>query len=179
MEKRFKNIREYWKPKIYEGDMGWDWADAHNHCWRCGKKTSHLEKCHIIAEQFGGKKTPDNLVILCNSCHKEAPDFNQTDKMWNWIKNTSTTFYAEFLSKRVKKEYEDMTGENLFDKFKSLIDNKFTETDILNVVKKHMHKIGFHGGNVSYSTYACLLENVIEELEQKNKIALDINEYNQ
>ena len=57
--------------------------------------------------------------------------------------------------------------------------NKFTETDILNVVKKHMHKIGFHGGNVSYSTYACLLENVIEELEQKNKIALDINEYNQ
>ena len=42
-----------------------------------------------------------------------------------------------------------------------------------------MHKIGFHGGNVSYSTYACLLENVIEELEQKNKIALDINEYNQ
>ena len=161
MEKRFKNIREYWKPKIYEGDMGCDWADAHNHCWRCGKKT------------------PDNLVILCNSCHKEAPDFNQTDKMWNWIKNTSTTFYAEFLSKRVKKEYEDMTGENLFDKFKSLIDNKFTETDILNVVKKHMHKIGFHGGNVSYSTYACLLENVIEELEQKNKIALDINEYNQ
>ena len=28
-------------------------------------------------------------------------------------------------------------------------------------------------------SYACLLENVIEELEQKNKIALDINEYNQ
>jgi hypothetical protein len=64
---------------------------AHHHervdvCWACGRDSNHLERCHIIAQQFGGSDTnPANFVLLCHRCHLDAPDVTDGDEMWRWI----------------------------------------------------------------------------------------------
>ena len=50
--KKHRQIIEHWETKVYEGDMGCDWSDAHNHCWRCGKETKSLERLRIYGLIF-------------------------------------------------------------------------------------------------------------------------------
>lgn len=69
-----------------------DWAEAHERCWRCARKT-RLERCHIIPHSRGGEDTPSNLVLLCKKCHLENPNITDTEIMWDWLKAYQTTFY--------------------------------------------------------------------------------------
>lgn len=46
--------------------------DGHR-CVKCGQK-SRLEAHHVIPVVFGGQDELGNLVTLCASCHKVAPD---------------------------------------------------------------------------------------------------------
>lgn len=66
-----KAIIDYWIKHQDEGELGVDWAEAHERCWRCGYK-SRLERCHIIPSSLGGTDNPCNLILLCHRCHKEA-----------------------------------------------------------------------------------------------------------
>lgn len=53
-------------------------------CFVCGKD-KYLEKCHIIPKEKGGSATPDNLVLLCRSCHSKAPNTVIPRIMLDWI----------------------------------------------------------------------------------------------
>lgn len=33
-----------------------------------------LQRCHIIARQFDGEDIPENLFLMCKSCHDRAPN---------------------------------------------------------------------------------------------------------
>lgn len=78
---------EFWSQLIDEMDIGVDWSDAHERCWRCGNK-SKLQKCHIVARQFGGDETASNIIPLCSLCHDEMPDVTDASEVWRWIKAT-------------------------------------------------------------------------------------------
>lgn len=89
-----KQISEYWKKNsnIPEVDLNFDWADSDTHCWNCGKnkkssdnKIVRLERCHIIPKSLGGLDEPSNYVLLCKSCHKDAPNTINKNDMWDWI----------------------------------------------------------------------------------------------
>ncbi len=75
-------------------------------CWACGKpfetetkqllekgdfkkvwnKTQgKLEKCHIIPRALGGSDEPENIFLLCGSCHIESPDTIYPDIFFKWI----------------------------------------------------------------------------------------------
>ena len=75
---------DFWSQRIYEGDIGVDWADATERCWRCGAKRK-LQKCHVIAKQFGGDDGPSNVIALCALCHDEMPDVTDAAEVWRWI----------------------------------------------------------------------------------------------
>ena len=165
--KKHRQIIEHWETKVYEGDMGCDWSDAHNHCWRCGKETKSLEMCHIIAEQFSGKKTPDNLVLLCKSCHKEAPDFNEKDKMWDWIKRTSEINHTTFLDKELIREYKYIFGDDITTKIQILNvleQDPKTKKELKKIVENHYEKAGFHGFEISRSTHCYVIIDIIDEV---------------
>ncbi|MDA8273501.1 MAG: RNA-guided endonuclease IscB [Deltaproteobacteria bacterium] len=57
-QKDFWNVREY---VLYR--------DGHK-CSRCGKTNTVLNVHHIIARAGGGTDRPDNLITLCEACHK-------------------------------------------------------------------------------------------------------------
>ena len=165
--KKHRKIIEHWETNVYEGDMGCDWADAHNHCWRCGKETNSLEMCHIIAKQFGGSDKVDNFVLLCKPCHKEAPDFNQKDKMWDWIWRTSEINHTNFSAKELIREYKYIFGDDITTQLYAIdrlsIDPK-TEKKLNKVLDKHWKKAGCHGFDISLSTQCYVVKDILDEL---------------
>lgn len=102
-----KDIVEYWEGKIDECDLNVDWSEANERCWRCGYKRK-LQRCHIIPDTLGGEDAPYNLVLLCDQCHKEAPNVQDSKFMWDWIKSYHAPFYDTFWNNRALDEYENI-----------------------------------------------------------------------
>jgi hypothetical protein len=44
-----------------------------------------LQRCHLVPYAKGGSDEPDNLVLLCQECHKDAPDCLDPDIVLAWI----------------------------------------------------------------------------------------------
>jgi hypothetical protein len=124
-------IASYWRDKVYEGDMGIDWEDeAHKRCWRCGrisKNRNVTQRCHIIPSSLGGANKPENLVLLCAFCHREAPNVNCKDTMWAWIKNTSTAFYDTLRYLMAFEAYEKIYGVKFQSEVQKVFVSKFPE----------------------------------------------------
>jgi len=100
---RLETLREtieHWSRRIDETDMGCDWADAHERCWRCGVlghvkqpgEGKRLEKCHLIPKACGGSDHAPNVIPLCKRCHLEQPDVAHTQATFDWIARTRGTF---------------------------------------------------------------------------------------
>ena len=114
----------HWSRLVPETEVGVDWADAHDRCWRCGSKRS-LQRCHIVARQFSGADDYSNIVPLCAECHDEAPDVTDASEIWRWIKETKPTCYETLKAERALAICKNR-GVNIenFDvqKFKSAMD---------------------------------------------------------
>ena len=95
-----RNIIDYWIQYIDECGMNFDWAEADTICWRCGCERK-LQRCHIIPDSLGGKDEPSNFVLLCAECHQEAPNVEDKQFMWDWIKSFYSPFYniKEFIKR--------------------------------------------------------------------------------
>lgn len=157
-------IVDYWfyNSNICETELNFDWADALKVCWNCGSETSRIERCHIIPKMLGGEDIPSNLVLLCNDCHLEAPDINDKDSMWNWIKSnrTKSGLYGSYKIEKAFAEFEKRNGYSFLSKA-VLIEN-FTE-----IFKKEITNIGLHSGKIKISSIVFLFEKIIKEYIQK------------
>ena len=56
--------------------------------------------CPIIPKALGGTDEPSNLVLLCSRCHLEAPEENDPEAMWKWIKLTKIVLYDLYWNER-------------------------------------------------------------------------------
>tara|TARA_B100000287_G_C20292363_1_gene646423 strand:+ start:54 stop:638 length:585 start_codon:yes stop_codon:yes gene_type:complete len=174
-----QQIVDYWKENHFEYEhqgMGTDWDRATDSCWRCGYFTDHLEKCHIIPDALDGDNEPHNLVLLCRKCHRHAPDFNNSEYMWKWIKAEQALGYEDFNSRRVLREYKKMFGEPvskpewIIDIFENKDKDKKSFNKLKSIIRKIEKKVwkkaGQHGGTISYSTQACVHKEMVEELSR-------------
>ncbi len=109
-----KEIIEYWETRVYEGNLSVDFAEAHERCWRCGCKCT-LHRCHIIPHSLGGKDDPSNMVLLCNRCHREAPNIDDAEFFWDWLIAQETSCYGTYWFRRASAEYEEIFNESLVD----------------------------------------------------------------
>ena len=165
-----QQICDYWETKKYEGDMGTDWDTATKACWCCGRFTDNLEKAHIVPDMLGGEYEVSNLVLLCNTCHREAPDFDNPQYMWDWIKANSTSNHTTYITKKTHEVYEKMFDEK--PKYPEWVDDmlKTEPTRIMGIVKeiteRTWEKAGHHGGTTSWATQACVLRDTITELDE-------------
>ncbi|RLI76939.1 hypothetical protein DRP05_11675 [Archaeoglobales archaeon] len=64
----------YENPSSYRARKYKDWLlrRANYRCERCGDSKYKLHIHHIIPRKDGGKHTPENLIVLCPSCHQYA-----------------------------------------------------------------------------------------------------------
>ena len=83
-----KECWEYHSQHVSELDVAVDWGDWESDssmCWCCGHR-GKLQKCHIIPRSLGGSEKPENIVPLCAQCHDDAPDVQDKEFMFQWIK---------------------------------------------------------------------------------------------
>ncbi|TYS18475.1 HNH endonuclease [Rossellomorea vietnamensis] len=111
--------------------------------WRCvvceAEKDLHVH--HKIPRRLGGPNHKDNLVTLCNSCHKviETADINKAFKKClrnykvNSLSDTSHNFFNQD-HKLLKSQVED-TLENLLFELEKKNEEQFVQ-DIIGVIKK-------------------------------------------
>ena len=106
-------IADYW---LNSKEMDWSLMfiepeDACKRCWYCGRETSRLERCHIIPDSLGGKPEPSNLVLLCHSCHLEAPNVIYKEAMLDWLYTSwNKSFFGLYETHQIYnhlKYYED------------------------------------------------------------------------
>tara|TARA_Y100000310_G_scaffold232383_1_gene235173 strand:+ start:237 stop:707 length:471 start_codon:yes stop_codon:yes gene_type:complete len=148
-----QEIVDYWATRVCESDLGTDFDEGATKCWCCGRFTRNLEKAHIVPKMLGGEYKVWNLILLCTTCHREAPDFDNPDYMWDWIKANSDINYDCYVTKRMVNEYEKMFGDLEF---------KGDEEKLKSAFKRAVKKSGWHGGKSSYATKACILKEAIE-----------------
>jgi hypothetical protein len=161
MNNKHQDLVDYWELKKYEGDMGTDWDEAHKRCWRCGHDSSRLERCHIIPKSLGGSNKPENLVLLCNPCHKEAPDVTNKDSMWDWIKRTKSFCYEAYETKRIIQEFKNIFGEDELHRTIKKLDKHGVDNIDLSGMEMDM---GIHGGELKYSTRCYALKNYADSI---------------
>lgn len=55
-------------------------------------RISRLYRCHIIPSSLGGSDKPNNIVLMCADCHREAPDTVNPRHFFTWLKNRPQAF---------------------------------------------------------------------------------------
>lgn len=144
-----KEIVDYWTSKQEETGLSVDWAEADERCWRCGYKKP-LERCHIIPDSLGGKDEPSNLVLLCKRCHIEAPNVEDKNFMWDWIRAYGTSIYDTFWKIRAQKEYEFIYGKSYIQELEDR--DILSNSDFRRYWNTDIGKTSIHYGNPWYNT---------------------------
>ena len=158
-------IVDYWSRCETECGLSVDWTDAHKRCWRCGRKTK-LQKCHIVPDALGGLDAPDNFVLLCLRCHREAPDVADKAFMWIWLRKYAVTFYDTDWIIRGYSEFEKIFGRSPF----ANLSENIPEAALKDAIKKYRRKaiIHFGEGRPSPSTVAWLFSQIEKDLNGRS-----------
>ena len=76
-------------------------------CFACGEEVSswcRLERAHLVAKSIGGEdKQPGNYILLCRTCHREAPMTSDSVLMLQWARD-----HESRLSRLVRLIHEAM-----------------------------------------------------------------------
>ncbi|EKO3590950.1 HNH endonuclease [Vibrio metschnikovii] len=161
MDTSIKEIVEYWEVHQDESGLSVNWAEAEILCWRCAHKRK-LQRCHIIPRALGGSELPSNLVLLCGQCHSEAPNVNDPEFMWIWLRAHATDFYGTYWQLRGFREYEFVYGRKPFADFEPSLMPKVNQS-----LAKYFRDTSAHWGQgkVNPATLAWLIRQVEIEVE--------------
>ena len=161
-----RNIIDYWIQYIDECGMNFDWAEADTICWRCGCERK-LQRCHIIPDSLGGKDEPSNFVLLCAECHQEAPNVEDKQFMWDWIKSFYSPFYNTFWQTRAFEEYKRIYKKSYSDELK---DRNITTDHALIEFRNLKHgRTSYHFGHPfgNVATIAGNYKMILDAFDQK------------
>jgi len=81
---------------------GWDKPKGAKDRWN----KPDLERAHIVAASSNGPDVPSNYVLLCGSCHQEAPMTSSDALMFAWCDRRKS--YRESQIKRLALAASDM-----------------------------------------------------------------------
>lgn len=162
-----EEIYEYWLNNIpvNEIDLNFDWSDGLEVCWNCGDIIK-TQKCHIKPHALGGEDTPSNYVLLCDTCHREAPDIFDEYAIWDWIKSNKMKyidFYGGYWIDKSVQLYEQKHNCIIFDHF-MLLYNKYGIEGLMEIIDKEMKLLSRHFGmKIKPSSYLYLFEKIIKD----------------
>jgi 5-methylcytosine-specific restriction endonuclease McrA len=157
----------YWRTRQDECGLSVDWADAHKRCWGCGRKKGrkNFDRCHIVPRSQGGANGPDNLVLLCTRCHREAPNVNDPPFMWLWLRSRSVSLYDTAWIIRGLEEFERIFKRKPFDGMEL--------ASIFPVFRRSLEKfrrkaiIHFGEGRLNPATVAWVISQIESDISQQ------------
>lgn len=117
--------------------------------WNEKSVVSALNKCHILAVQFGGGDEENNIFLMCECCHKESPDTKNRQAFFRWIYRRKKEFtYGVDLFGKVNLVAQELAERGYTDFALSVIE-KIKPDEIY---PKFKDNIGIHGGSASKSS---------------------------
>lgn len=120
--------------------------------WGLSASKSFLNRCHIIPHSAGGEDKPENLFLLCERCHVEAPDTDNSKNFLKWV-------YKRRKNGKFVNGYD----------FTSLINDFITDCKEKGkdpkTVKTGKAKIYSHGGKYSQSTISMALADTCDDIK--------------
>jgi hypothetical protein len=174
------------KAQIFEHWMEWldrrgmDWGEPC--CWACKRDFNikydlnkpsatrediiknwervPLQRCHIIARQFGGEDIPENLFLMCKSCHDRAPNTKSREAFLDWVERQDYTALVQEDIMRELRNFELL--DRIGDVNEMLADRE--------LMKRFFSNSGFHmnqarGG--SEITLSSIFVQIAEELKRR------------
>ncbi len=76
-----RQIKEVFEYETYEDLLKSDVLKI----WDYAKVKEKLNKCHIIPYAEGGSDSPENMFLLCETCHIESPDTINPKNFLKWV----------------------------------------------------------------------------------------------
>lgn len=161
-----QEIIDYWIQYIDECDMNFDWAEANKICWRCGCERN-LQRCHIIPDSLGGPDEPSNLILLCAECHEQAPNVEDKQIMWDWIKSFHSPFYNTFWQTESFEEYKRIYKKSFYDELSER--NIITDHAIIEFKNLKCGRTSYHFGHPlgNISTFAGKYKMMLDAFDKK------------
>lgn len=159
-----------------------DWGEPE--CFACGKPMIHrkdelnvsinqiwngsgLERCHILAKQFGGKDIPENLFLLCHKCHVDSPDTRNPYNFFAWVVNRRIrSGYIGDIGEGIMKaaESKHMDIKEIWDK--SAEKEIYKRDNSKELARNIQLNSGYHGSQIADSTFYM---NFIDEILKEKK----------
>lgn len=131
-------------------------------CWACGRM-AETERCHIVPRSRGGSEECSNLVLLCKSCHHDAPSVSHSQEeaessMFCWIRARETQVAA-----RMRTVEDALRGA----------EDLIAVPDLANALREKMlarlHGSQLHGGVLANSTISACIRGAVQELSKEKK----------
>ena len=147
--------------------LSWDKYDKDpKEQWSDKSVNSKLQKCHIIAKQFGGEAVPENLFLLCADCHVESPDTKNRAAFFRWVyrKRQETSHGINW-----KKMLEEATAEI---RSRGYEPKQFLrmigKDECTAVVAEGLEECGLHGSAVAESSVVvCVIDAMERRILEK------------
>lgn len=173
-----RQIVEYWSKKVSELDISVDWSEADKNCWRCGC-SKNLQRAHIVPDSLGGLDAPENLILLCEKCHSEAPNVTDPEIMWDWLMAYNTGSLYPLGTLMALREYEFIYKSSFMSDLEYILEK--SKKSISEVDNKEIEKLLFSKGKetsthfgqarINASTYAGLMRMFLKDLSCKYDVA--------
>ena len=148
---------------IPEHIMGCDHDEAHLRCWCCGNKRN-TERAHMKPQSLGGTNDPDNFLLLCEECHKEAPDVDK-ETMLAWLTREASSYHGSRWREKAMRDicmrYDiEITDEDLVEAdWGDQKRNDFFKAHVEGKVTTHF------GAGLSHASRVWMMEELLRNTE--------------
>ena len=139
--------------------LAWLNEDKLSMIWNCKTLKHHTNRAHIVPQMLGGEDKPENLFLVCESCHKMLPDLSDR-KM--------------FLSCVYDYRTKGRTEKHPFNVATSILQNNYNIKFPIVYDDENINqtKIGQHAGGISGLSFVYKI--VSDTLERKTELREDI-----
>lgn len=164
MNTSIKAIVEYQANHLSELYLNVDISDLAIRCWRCGE-IRRLHRCHIIPASSGGKDSPENYVLLCNSCHETAPNTTVKERFFEWLYSTHADTYDSFWLNIIEQNYKMIYQESLAKEI--ILRYNKNQKLFKELEQKHIQNCKTHigQGRLNVSTWVAFWKNLFDDFD--------------
>lgn len=143
--------------------LGWDKYDKElKDLWSDKNVNSKLQKCHILAKQFGGSDTTDNLFLMCEDCHAESPDTKNSAAFFRWVYRRKKEFSHGFNWKKFMFEWESEITSRGYD-FSYFV-GSLNPSEGFEIADIAISNCGLHGCSIAPSS---VVVELVSEMERR------------
>lgn len=122
---------------------------------------SRLERCHLVPRMLGGADCPENLVLLCNECHRDAPDVGDASYMLGWMARREPRFnrIAPLIAEAI-----EASGWN-----EEELERLQRDRHLLAEIRDEVIETwtGFHGSQIVPATMACVAAETLRRAGER------------